>query len=67
MSHVMIVVIALVAAVFLAGICIKLLAGIVSLAFWVTIATVKFGLFVVIAGLFFIFVYVKLKRKMNNS
>jgi hypothetical protein len=66
MSHVMIVIIALVAAVFLAVICIKLLAGIVSLAFWVAIAAVKFGLFVVIAGLIFVFVYMKLKRKMNN-
>ncbi|MGD0584314.1 MAG: hypothetical protein ABSA86_00865 [Oryzomonas sp.] len=66
MSHVMIVVIALVAAVFLAGICIKLLAGIVSLAFWVTIAVVKLGLFVVIAGLLFVFIYGKLKRKMNK-
>lgn len=62
----MIVVIALVAAVFLAGICIKLLAGIVSLAFWVTIAVVKLGLFVVIAGLLFVFIYGKLKRKMNK-
>jgi hypothetical protein len=63
MSHVVIVIIALIAAVFLAGFCIKLLMGIVSLALWLTIVAVKFGLFVLIAGLIFAFIYAKLRRK----
>jgi membrane protein implicated in regulation of membrane protease activity len=67
MSHVMIVIIALIAAVFLAGFCVKLLAGIVSLAFWLTIAAIKFGLFVLIAGVIFVLIYKKLKRKKNNK
>ena len=66
MSHVMIVVIALIAAVFLAGLCIKLLTGIVSLALWLTIVAVKFGLFVLISGVIFAFMYMKLRRKMNK-
>ncbi len=67
MSHVMIVIIALIAAVFLAGFCIKLLAGIVSLALWLTIAAVKFGLFVLIAGVIFVFIYERLRRKINKN
>ena len=66
MSHVMIVIIALIAAVFLAGFCIKLLMGIVSLALWLTIVAVKFGLFVLISGVIFAFMYMKLRRKMNK-
>ena len=65
MSHVMIVAIALVAALFVAGLCVKLLMGIVSLALWLTIVAVKFGLFVLIAGAIFVFLYMKLKRKMD--
>jgi ABC-type uncharacterized transport system permease subunit len=65
MSHVVIVIIALIAAVFLAGFCIKLLMGIVSLALWLTIVAVKFGLFVLIAGFIFAFIYVKLRRKIK--
>ena len=67
MSHVMIVIIALIAAVVLAGFCVNLLAGIVSLAFWLTIVAVKFGLFVLIAGLIFGFIYERLRRKINKN
>jgi hypothetical protein len=66
MSHVMIVIIALTAAVFLAGFCLKLLMGIVSLALWLTIVAVKFGIFMLLAGVIFVFIYMKLKRKMNR-
>jgi hypothetical protein len=66
MSHVMIVIIALIAAVFLAVICLKLLMGIVSLAIWLAIVAVKIGLFVLIAGIIFAFIYGMLKRKMNT-
>ncbi|MDR3579580.1 MAG: hypothetical protein P4L44_06435 [Oryzomonas sp.] len=66
MSHVVIVVIALIAAVLLAGFCVKLLMGIVALALWLAIVAVKFGLFVLIAGVIFVFIYVQLKRKMKK-
>ena len=67
LSHVMSVIIALVAAVLGAGLCIKLLAGIVSLAFWLTIVAIKIGLFLLIAGSIFVFIYVRLRRKITKN
>ena len=66
MSHVLIVIIALIAAVVLAGLCLKLLMGIVSVAVWLAIVAVKLGFFVLIAGVIFVFIYSRLKLKMNK-
>jgi heme O synthase-like polyprenyltransferase len=67
MSHLMIVIIAFIAAVFLAVFCVKLLMGVAAVALWLAIAAIKVGIFVFIASVLFVLIYGKLKRKTGQN
>jgi len=67
MSHLMIIIIAFIAAVFLAVFCVKLLMGVAAVALWLAIAAIKVGIFVFIAGVLFVLIYTRLKKKMSQN